>query len=346
MRKCRIGTAKFFTLLLLLYRTSVYKREINHERLYEVPDNLFKGRVAHGNDLYNNYFSDFYIDRQLAEPYPYVEWRGNEKPGIEEYEEGISLDVEYTEWTPDLKSCIPRYSVKIQTVYDQARAIGFDPDTQIPMLCLRSVQLYGKSIGLEWKEKLKMTFGNVSYYDHKLYRQLLGDPVRIDTKDVQQFLNALKAGRDIEEIKAPLWGRCGGGIWIRSKDNYLMVSYRKPSGVTEIPDMLSYSSSGAFERFIPHYQGQGSPGKNMAKEIFEEVGVPIEYIPVEELTIISLGIDANRTLIQFSFFWDSPYSVDELIRFRLSARDSREQYAFFIPFEEKIINEFLESCEF
>ena len=29
MRKCRIGTAKFFTLLLLLYRTSVKKEEIH-----------------------------------------------------------------------------------------------------------------------------------------------------------------------------------------------------------------------------------------------------------------------------------------------------------------------------
>ncbi|EEI79909.1 hypothetical protein HMPREF0175_1922 [Bifidobacterium longum subsp. longum ATCC 55813] len=29
MRKCRIGTAKFFALLLLLYRTSVKKQGIN-----------------------------------------------------------------------------------------------------------------------------------------------------------------------------------------------------------------------------------------------------------------------------------------------------------------------------
>ncbi|MZL99156.1 hypothetical protein GT982_02180 [Bifidobacterium pseudocatenulatum] len=28
MRKCRIGTAKFFTLLLLLYHTSIKKQEI------------------------------------------------------------------------------------------------------------------------------------------------------------------------------------------------------------------------------------------------------------------------------------------------------------------------------
>ena len=33
MRKCRIGTAKFFTLLLLLYHTSVKAHEAQQDRL-------------------------------------------------------------------------------------------------------------------------------------------------------------------------------------------------------------------------------------------------------------------------------------------------------------------------
>ena len=47
MRKCRIGTAKFFTLLLLLYRTSV-----NATDLYACPSKLMPEIKGKLRDMY------------------------------------------------------------------------------------------------------------------------------------------------------------------------------------------------------------------------------------------------------------------------------------------------------
>ena len=49
MRKCRIGTAKFFTLLLLLYRTSVYEQGFNPDEV--VPWTTENNIIWHDNTL-------------------------------------------------------------------------------------------------------------------------------------------------------------------------------------------------------------------------------------------------------------------------------------------------------
>ena len=84
MRKCRIGTAKFFTLLLLLYRTSVNNLRMKHAvqlleqtdcKVYEIAEKVGFSSLS--------YFSTAFKKKFGKNPYEYQvsHQRGRQEQG-------------------------------------------------------------------------------------------------------------------------------------------------------------------------------------------------------------------------------------------------------------------------
>lgn len=317
---------------------------------------IFQKRVDHSGDRYALYFGRLSDGVKLV-PIPYKELFGSPEAAVDEYVEGQNLEVVYENWTVCLEEEIPDYSDRLEEEYEKGRQRGYEPESSPPILCLSRLQAGDRNLAGPWQGKLRMTFGTASYYDHRVYRQVLEEQ---GSAAEQAFLRVLKQGRGVTDfIRRPLWGNSGGGIWIRTKDNYLLMSFRNPEHVLEEAGKLGYSSSGCFDRYLKRtrqgYQGvpyspdaeHGTPAKNMAHEIIEEIGIPLTEISLNALTVVSLGIDVARFLIQFSYFWDCPFTREEIIGYRSNeASTAMEQQVFFVPFEKDAINRFLQTCEF
>lgn len=322
----------------------------------QAPLSIFQKRVDHSCDRHALYFGRL-SDGIKQVPIPYKELFGSPETAVDEYVEGQNLEVVYEDWTVRLEDQIPDYAARLEEEYEKGRQAGYEPESSPPILCLSRLQARDRAISGPWQGSLRMTFGTASYYDHRLYRQVLEEQ---GGSAEQEFLKVLRQGRGVTDfIRRPLWGNSGGGVWILTKDNYLLVSFRNSAHVLEEQGKLSYSASGCFDRYLKRnrqgYQGvlyspdaeHGTPGKNMSHEITEEIGIPLEKIPIAELTVVSLGIDVARFLIQFSYFWSCPFTKEEIISYRSNeASTAMEQQVFFVPFEKDCINRFLQTCEF
>ena len=317
---------------------------------------IFLRRMDHSADRYALYFGRL-SDGEAEVPIPYKELFGSPEAGIEEYAEDKNLEIAYEDWTVCLKDKIADYEDRLEREYEKGAQAGYDPESSPPILCLSRMQTGERSLTGPWHAMMRMTFGQASYYEHRLYREEIQ---QLGSEAERAFLQVLKQGRGVTDfIRHPLWGNSGGGVWILTKDNYLLVSFRNSAHVLEEQGKLSYGSSGCFDRYLKRsrnaYHGvpyspdaeNGTPAKNMMHEINEEIGIPLDKIPASELVQISMGIDVARFLMQFSYFWRSPFTREDIIFYRSNeAVTAMEQQVFFIPFEKESIDRFLQTCEF
>lgn len=121
----------------------------------------------------------------------------------------------------------------------------------------------------------------------------------------------------------------------------MVLSFRNPKHVAEIPNCIGYSSSGSYDF------ADESPAKAMAREIVEELS--LEAPDLEQLKLISLGVDTERYLIQFSYMWDASdiYSIDDVRRCHMNeAVNAAEQTIFFVKLEEETLKKFLRQAKF
>lgn len=189
--------------------------------------------------------------------------------------------------------------------------------------------------------QLDLEFGCSGYLEHLVYQDILkeNEDVRGDFYDViRSFPQSVKFN-----AADTVWSRAGGGIWIVTQDNYLIVSYRGQT-VNEIPGVISYSSSGGFDRMIRSGFGyeDNTPVKNTLKEAKEELNIELRS---EDVEFISFGIDLlGGPWMQFSFFAECGLKKDDIKR--SSARDNHEFCAFFIPFTKDAVGALLSKAEF
>ena len=84
----------------------------------------------------------------------------------------------------------------------------------------------------------------------------------------------------------------------------------------------------------------GTPAQAMAREIQEELGLPAPK--PEALTLLSLGVDTERYLLQFSYLWETDYTLSQVSRCRRNrAPTAGEQTIFFVPLEPSVCEAFL-----
>lgn len=189
--------------------------------------------------------------------------------------------------------------------------------------------------------QLDLEFGCSGYLEHLVYQDILreNEDVREDFHEiVRSFPQSVRFN-----AADTVWSRAGGGIWIVTKDDYLIMSYRGQT-VNEIPGVISYSSSGGFDRMIKTDSGyeDNTPVKNTLKEVKEELNVTLHS---EDVEFISFGIDLlGGPWMQFSFFARCSLNKDELKR--AAARDNHEFCAFFIPFTSDAVEAILSKAEF
>lgn len=184
-------------------------------------------------------------------------------------------------------------------------------------------------------------FGCSSYLQHLIYQDILKEDDRAQ-EDFMEIVSSFPQSVKFNQSDRKVWSRAGGGVWLVTEDDYLIVSYRGET-VNEIPGVISYSASGGFDRKI--WNGQmyedGSPSKSMIKEIKEELNVEMKS---GDLEIISFGIDLlGGPWMQFSFFGKCGLRKDELTR--AAAKDNHEFRAFFVPFTKDAVRALLRKAK-
>ena len=180
--------------------------------------------------------------------------------------------------------------------------------------------------------RLDIEFGCSGYLEHLVYQDVLKknkQAQREFIKDINDFPEHLSFNE-----RDTVWSRAGGGIWLVTKDNYLIVSYRGET-VNEVPRVISYSSSGGFDRKIWNRDKKkyedNTPVKNMKREILQELNIADKYIG--KMEIVSFGADLlGGPWMQFSFLAECGLNRKEVMETRLAARDRHEFKYFFIPF--------------
>lgn len=275
----------------------------------------------------------------------YKELFGSAKPGQGEYIEGKNLSYAYEDWQANLRSRVLTLDFDQELAAERAvLAEKYGYHQHPAKLCLAHY--------LEEKQEdnngvlssaLTMTFGQSGYLEHHVYQK---DLARNPTE--QLALQALfrNAKGNIPALRYCPWAACGGGVWVVTRDNFLVLSLR--TNVAEEPGKLGYSSSGSYGRYTQQngQQRDNTPGLAMCKELQEELG--LEDISPQDLTLISLGIDLNRCLIQFSYLLEAPLTAEDILFCRQDlATTADEQIICFVALDTPdLCWSLLEQCEF
>lgn len=179
---------------------------------------------------------------------------------------------------------------------------------------------------------LHLTFGQIGYLEHRIYRSVLDTKTELPNAERAAFCAVLDTGDgDAMKMENALWAHCGGGVWVITRDNYLILSHRQKVG--EIPGYLSYSASGAFNYKTENGE-ENTPEQAMMKEIREELGVSFGDRQRIQMPLISMGIDLERYLAQFSFYWRSDLTADGFLLERQDARSAAEQNLIFVHIKD------------
>lgn len=258
--------------------------------------------------------------------------------------EGRNLTFHYEDWTADFRSRVTQvdFDREVEAERQAAAALGYTQHP--PKLCLSHYleQKLEDENGTP-SSSLHLTFGQSGYLEHRVYRK----EAEKNKGEQDAFRNIILApkGNNSYFYQCP-WAACGGGTWVVTRDHYLAVSFR--TRVAEESGKLGYSSSGSYGRYTAEAgeRKDNTPGLAMCKELAEEIGL-IDLVP-GDLTLISLGIDLNRYLIQFSYRLESPLTAQQLADRRAEwATTADEQILFFVPLERPdAALALLTQCEF
>lgn len=316
--------------------------------MIKAPHPCFPHRKDHSSDLFVKFYHD------IATPYgrysvPYKELFGHAAHGMKEYIEGKNISFNYEDFTVDYASRVTTcdFQEEVEKKRDAAAKIGYK--SHPPKLCLVDyLETRSEDInGGETKYDLSLTFGTSYYLENLVWR----DELQRNKKE-QEIFRAVLASSSKEHLRGfdhGPWAAAGGGCWVITSDNFLVMSYRSPTRVGEVAGRLSYSSSGSYGRYTVDSCGSridNTPGNAMVKELSEELGLP--EVKPEELVQISLGLDLERGLAQWSYLLQSKYAADDIAYFRQDwATTADEQTVFFVPLATPdICYRLLSKCEF
>lgn len=234
------------------------------------------------------------------------------------------------------------FSAEMEKERIAAKQLGYD--NHPPKMYLHSMQ-YIENAGYAGCGRLTLNIGQGDYLAQRVYRREIDE----NTTEQRAFIEILSGLRgNAKQLKNAPWASMGGGVWIivnggdqNRRERYVVLSFRNPKHVAEIPNCIGYSSSGSYDF------ADESPAKAMAREIVEELS--LEAPDLEQLKLISLGVDTERYLIQFSYMWDASdiYSIDDVRRCHMNeAVNAAEQTIFFVKLEEETLKKFLRQAKF
>lgn len=298
------------------------------------------GTAANGNILTSDCYGSLEFPNGEHREIPYLELFGSWEEGMGEFVEGVNMFCEQIDAASDLKDHITKlpYQAKEKAALIEGKKKGYE-EHPAKMWLHHMEKLDLTHDGKQ--TELKLFLGKGDYIAHRIYREEM--PLNLEEqKDFVWTMNGIRGDAEHRLCQKP-WANCGGGCWITVKgadsQEYLILSYRNPNKVAEVPDVIGYSSSGAYE-----YE-DGTMAAAMAREIQEELGIPSPE--PEALRVISYGVDTERYLIQVSFAWETDYTMAEVNRFRKNRTSTGgEQYVFYAPFEPGFCWELLRTAAF
>lgn len=276
---------------------------------------------------------------------PYLEIFGSKVSGTLEFVQKQNLFVQLLEGvSAEIERRVVHldFSAEVEKERIAAEQLGYD--NHPPKMYLHSMQ-YIENAGYAGCGRLTLNIGQGDYLAQRVYRREIYE----NTTEQRAFIEILSGLRgNAKQLKNAPWASMGGGVWIivnggdqNRRERYVVLSFRNPKHVAEIPNCIGYSSSGSYDF------ADESPAKAMAREIVEELS--LEAPDLEQLKLISLGVDTERYLIQFSYMWDASdiYSIDDVRRCHMSdAVNAAEQTIFFVRLEEEPLKRFLRQAKF
>lgn len=279
--------------------------------------------------------SSLVFDDGSYQDLPYIELYGSAVRGQEEFIEGKNIFYQHLDEQADIKSRITALDFNSLLIEKQVEAekLGYiDHPAKMWLYELTEVQ----SANIAGLKALNIALGSTDYLEHKV----LEEEIQVNSalqEELQMKLTGIR-GRADEVLHGEPWTRIGAGLWIVVNDEngnkYLVMSFRNPRKVAEMPSMLGYSSSGSIDVI------DQTPAHGVLRELSEELGLQIPAL--DEITLFSIGIDTARYLIQLSYVWESPYTIDQVMRGKQNfAVSAGEQTTFFIPFTKETCTNFL-----
>lgn len=276
---------------------------------------------------------------------PYLEIFGSKVSGTLEFVQEQNLFVQLLEGvSAEIERRVVHldFSAEVEKERIAAEQLGYD--NHPPKMYLHSMQ-YIENAGYAGCGRLTLNIGQGDYLAQRVYRREIVE----NTTEQRAFIEVLSGLRgNAKQLKNAPWASIGGGVWIivnggdqNRRERYVVLSFRNPKYVAETPNCIGYSSSGSYD-FVDK-----SPAGAMAREIVEELS--LEAPDLEQLKLISLGVDTERYLIQFSYMWDASdiYSIDDVRRCHMSdAVNAAEQTIFFVRLEEEPLKRFLRQAKF
>ncbi len=204
--------------------------------------------------------------------------------------------------------------------------------------------------GEESRFKFYLKLSPIEFFDHMVVRNYLNNVYSANGFTLQYdrdfFVRNVEMTVAGFEDTGAFYLMAGCGIWVVSSDNYLMISRR--SNVLEKPINLGYSAAGSCEYSTRLKSDsnvsefEANPFLTAKRELFEECALDI---PVEKLQLIAFGIDYERYLQQFSFYYRAERTADQLLELSKHAESCNEQVLFAIPFTDENISQLTRTFE-
>ena len=217
-----------------------------------------------------------------------------------------------------------------EKTFDEKEREKIDSNTYEPKVRIEKldVNIYGRGRHLD---EIILTFSKSYYRDFLIEMKLLDRRLSNGKKVREQYMS-----RDqLKPEKSELPCQCGAGLFLITRDNYLLYSQASPN-VAVNPNQLNYVSSGSLdwedEQTNPFY------------DIIRECGEELDYrLSREHLYLYSFGLDLGRGFYQFSFFERSLLNCQEIIERAESAPDYATEFSGIrkVPFELKPVCDLL-----
>lgn len=190
------------------------------------------------------------------------------------------------------------------------------------------------------------TIGSIDFFRHLIFRRfLLGDSMfdglrKKNPARMEELVMKYSRARFLlnEDSKVdPFYLMAGCGVWVISSDGYILISRR--GNIQEKPGQLGYSAAGSAE-YLSHCLDEdinaleADPFCTIQRELYEECGL---LVPLEQLELISFGIDYERFLQQFSFCYFTEHTAKQLLNMARRSTSSHEQKMIALPFARDVV---------
>ena len=226
----------------------------------------------------------------------------------------------------------PEIRTLFEKTFDERERKKIDSNTYEPKVRIEKLDfdIYGRG---RHQDEIILTFSKSYYRDFLIEMKLLDQRLPSGKKVREQYMS----GNQLRPENSELPCQCGAGLFLITRDNFLLYSQASPN-VAVNPNQLNYVSSGSLD-----WEDEQT---NPFHDIIRECGEELDYrLSREHLFLYSFGLDLGRGFYQFSFFERSLLSCQEIIERAEAAPDYITEFAGIrsIPFELKPVCQLLRS---